>query len=63
MNETAVLALIAASEALDRFHAMMRSKEEERLDPWIAMAAETMLAGFATGVEADKAVAAPISTP
>ncbi len=42
---------------------MMRSKEEERLDPWIAMAAETMLAGFATGVEADKAVAAPISTP
>jgi len=62
--EKAVPALIAAREALDHFHAMMRSKEEARLDPWIAMAAETKLAVFAAGVEADKhAVAAAISTP
>ena len=49
---------------LDRFHAMMRSKDKARLDPWIAMAADTKLAAFAAGVEADKdAVAAAISTP
>jgi len=62
--EKAVPALIAAREALDRFHAMMRSKEEARLDPWIAMATETKLAAFAVGIEADRdAVAAAISTP
>nr|WP_292635718.1 transposase [Novosphingobium sp.] len=42
----------------------MRSKEEARLDPWIAMATETKLAAFAVGIEADRdAVAAAISTP
>lgn len=62
--ERAVPALINAREALDRFHAMMRSKDEARLDPWIALAADTKLAGFAAGVEADRdAVAAAISTP
>jgi len=62
--EKAVPALISAREALDRFHAMMRSKDKARLDPWIAMAAETKLARFAAGVEADKdAVGAAISTP
>jgi hypothetical protein len=33
--EKAVPALITAREALDRFHAMMRSKDKARLDPWI----------------------------
>ncbi len=62
--EKAVPALITAREALDRFHAMMRSKDKARLDPWIAMAAKTKLAVFAAGVEADRdAVAAAISTP
>ncbi|MET3471555.1 transposase [Novosphingobium sp. 1529] len=57
-------ALIATRDALDRFHAMMRSKEKARLDPWIAMAAKTKLAAFAASVEADKdAMAAAISTP
>ena len=43
---------------------MMRSKEEARLDPWIATAASSKLAAFAAGVEADKdAVAAAISSP
>jgi transposase len=59
--EKTVPALISAREALDRFHAMMRSKDKARLDPWIAMAAETKLAAFAAGVKADKdAVAAVV---
>jgi transposase len=48
--EKAVPALITAREALDRFHAMMRSKDEARLDPWIAMAADTKLAAFAAAI-------------
>ena len=49
---------------LERFHAMMRSKYKARLDPWIATAAKTKLAAFASGVDADRdAVAAAISTP
>lgn len=62
--ERAVPSLIAAREVLERFHAMMRSKDETRLDPWIAAAARTKLAAFAAGVDADRdAVAAAISTP
>ena len=62
--EKAVSTLIAAREVLERFHAMMRSKSEARLDPWIATAAKTKLAAFASGVDADRdAVAAAISTP
>ncbi|GHD00567.1 hypothetical protein GCM10019060_34260 [Novosphingobium pokkalii] len=62
--EKAVPALITARQALDRFHAMMRSKDKARLDPWIAMAAKSKLAAFAAGVETDRdAVAAAISTP
>jgi len=67
--EKAVPALITAREVLDRFHAMMRSKDEARLDPWTAMAADTKLAAFAAfaafaaDVEADKdAVATPWSS-
>ncbi|WP_246381993.1 transposase [Novosphingobium chloroacetimidivorans] len=42
----------------------MRSKDETRLDPWLATAAKTKLAAFAAGVDADRdAVAAAISTP
>ena len=62
--ERTVPALVVAREVLDRFHAMMRSKEEARLDPWIISAASSKLAPFAAGVEADKdAVAAAISSP
>jgi len=62
--ERTVPALVAAHDVLDRFHAMMRSKDETRLDPWIATAASSKLAAFAAGVEADKdAVAAAISSP
>ncbi len=56
--------LIAARDLLDRFHTMMRSKDGAGLDPWIASASESKLAGFAAGIEADKdAVAAAIIEP
>ncbi|WP_079730977.1 MULTISPECIES: ISL3 family transposase [Novosphingobium] len=62
--ETAVPALVVARDVLDRFHAMMRSRDEARLDPWLVKAANTKLAAFAAGVEVDKdAVTAAISSP
>lgn len=62
--ERAAPALVAARDVVDRFHAMMRSKDEARLDSWITTAAGSKLAAFAAGVEADKdAVAAAISSP
>ena len=62
--ETAAPELIAARNLLDRFHAMVRSRDAARLDPWIASAKEGKLASFAAGVEADKdAIAAAIIEP
>ncbi len=62
--ETAAPDLVTARDVLDRFHAMMRSKDATRLDPWIAFAKESKLASFATGIEADKdAVTAAIIEP
>ena len=62
--ETAVPELIVARDLMDRFHAMMRSNDVGRLDPWIASAKEGNLASFAAGVEADRdAVAAAITEP
>lgn len=61
--ETAVPALVAARDVLDRFHAMMGSRDEARLDPWIIKATGTKLAAFAAGVASDKAaVAAAVSS-
>ena len=62
--ETAVPELIAARDLMDQFHAMMRSKDAVRLDPWIASAKDSKLAAFAKGVDADRgAVAAAIAEP
>ena len=62
--ETAAPDLIAARDLLDHFHAMMRSKDEAGLDPWIASAKHSKLASFAAGIEADRnAVAAAIVEP
>jgi transposase len=62
--ETAAPDLIMAREMLDSFHAMMRSKDATRIDPWIASAKESKLASFAAGIKADKdAVAAAITEP
>ena len=62
--ETAVPELIAVRDLIDRFHAMMRSKDADRLEPWIAAAKGGKLASFAAGVEADRgAIAAAITEP
>lgn len=62
--EKAVPALITARDIVDRFHAMMRSKDVKRLAPWIKAASASKLASFAAGVEADKdAIAAAITEP
>ncbi len=62
--EAAAPELIAARNLLDRFHAMMRSRDAARLDPWIASAKASKLASFAVGIEADKdAIAAAITEP
>ena len=62
--ENAVPALVNARDVLDRFHAMMRPKDEARFDPWITIAGGSKLATFAAGVEADKdTVASAISSP
>lgn len=62
--QTAAPDLIAARDLMDRFHAMMRSSEPSRLDPWIASARQGKLASFAAGVAADKAaIAAAIAEP
>jgi transposase len=62
--ETAAPELIEARDLIDRFHGMMRSKDVTLLEPWIASAKESKLAGLATGIEADKAaVAAAIAEP
>jgi len=62
--ETVAPDLITARDLMDRFHAMMRSRDVARLEPWIASAKEGKLASFAAGVEADKdAVAAAITEP
>lgn len=61
---TAAPDLIAARDLVDQFHAMMRSKDEAGLDPWIASAKQSKLASFAAGIEADRdAVAAAIVEP
>lgn len=63
-SQTAVPELIAARDLMDRFHAMMRSNDAARLEPWIVAAKGGKLASFAAGVEADRdAVAAAITEP
>ena len=61
--EGGVPTLVESRGLLDRFHAMVRRKTSD-LDNWIADAAGSLLASFATGVSKDKsAVAAAITEP
>jgi len=53
--ETASPALVAARNLLDRFRAMIAAKKPGDLDPWVAEAAGSELASFASGIEADGA--------
>ena len=53
--ETASPALIEARSLMDQFHAMMRTRKPEKLEPSIAAAKESNIAAFAAGSDADRA--------
>ena len=53
--EAGVPELIDARRLIERFHAMIRQKEEEDLDPWIAAAGASLIASFAKGIAKDLA--------
>ena len=55
-------ALAAARDQLDRFHRMLRGRDEEALASWVADTEGGLLASFGKGVRADLAawVRAPI---
>jgi transposase len=53
--ETASPALIEARSLMDQFHAMMRTRKPEKLEPWLAAAKESNIAAFAAGIETDQA--------
>jgi transposase len=62
--ERGVPALIVTRDLVDRFHAMIRRRKPEELDPWIAAAKESSLASFATGIASDRdAVRAALVQP
>ena len=46
--------MIAARDLVDRFHAMIKNRKPEELDPWIADAKESALSSFATGIASDR---------
>ena len=53
--ETASPTLVEAGSLLDQFHAMMRTRTPEKLEPWIAAARTSDIAAFAAGLETDHA--------
>jgi transposase len=62
--EAGVPALVEARQLTERFHAMIRRKDEADLHPWIAAAAASLLASFASGIAKDDvAVRAAIAMP
>lgn len=62
--ETGVSPLVEARALIDRFQIMVRTKVEAELDPWIADAATSLIASFASGIARDKsAVRAAITEP
>jgi transposase len=62
--EAAVPALVTARELFNRFQAMIRQRKSADLRSWLQDAASSLLASFATGLQADdKAVAAAIVEP
>jgi transposase len=62
--EAAVPALVTVRDLIERFQAMIRGRNAEALNPWIAQASDTLLTSFASGLKIDqKAVAAAITEP
>jgi len=53
--ETASPTIVAARNLLDRFRTMIAAKKPDDLASWIRDAAESELASFAFGIEADEA--------
>ena len=53
--QAGVPSLVEAHALIERFHAMIRKKEADQLDPWIAEASGSLVSSFATGVARDKA--------
>ena len=48
--QAGVPSLVEAHALIERFHAMIRKKEADQLDPWIAEASGSLVSSFATGV-------------
>jgi transposase len=62
--EAGVPSLVKARALIDRFHAMIRMKNELELDPWIAEAKASLISSFASGIGKDKAaVRAAVTEP
>jgi transposase len=62
--ETAVPALAAARDLLDRFQRMLRGRDARALEPWIADTDSSLLASLGKGIRADfKAVKAALTEP
>jgi transposase len=62
--EAAVPALVTARTLFDRFHIMIRQRKAADLRSWLQDAASSMLASFASGLQADEsAVAAALDEP
>ena len=62
--EREVPAIVAARDAVDAFHRLLRSRKVDDLGPWIEAALASPVASFAKGVIADRdAVAAAIKLP
>lgn len=51
--ETAAPALAVARDLMDRFHAMIRTRNTAALDSWIGEARQSLLASLATSIAAD----------
>jgi transposase len=62
--EAAVPALVLARDLMDQFHGMIRRRASADLEPWIAVATQSLLASFANGIIADRAgVQAALTQP
>ena len=62
--EAGVPSLVEARVLVDQFHDMIRTKDEAKLDVWIANAKKSLVSSLATGVLKDRAaVRAAITQP
>jgi transposase len=55
--EAGIPPLVEARQLVERFHAMIRHKDEADLHPWIAAATSSLVAPFANGIAKDAAAA------